>query len=800
MQNIINTQTVADSYNRGEVYFKTDLKLALASIHTRDTSDGVIEKKKTSLLGINPENYKNIKQEFDLGLEEYRMRNAVSCLSKGTVYGMKSEWVLGVRKHSHYGMNKAMVTSEGVPNPTAILKSLRELNVSMELKEARLNKLFNCSVVSSFYDNATALLIAILQQQYILEFAEKMETKTHTIVLKRSQLTVLPKEYDPDTNKLLVSIITKTDGGVGTTEYDVGHYNRYVYLSNWLRTTNESTIALNVDVWEMYNYDDGHSRSGKTYGDHFGFVNNMFIKPAQLGRLDHSTIKIKATNYVVPDTDSSMANFHFFAGFLNLTNFTNKDVNMLDKVLEGNNRSTPFLVDQDITLLKPNEEIKGYYTGNVTPIDVAVKSVDYAHLFNKVVKSHRLYEEAVAAKELLSYWICQPSSETLEAQWWTYVPRIMVYPQLGLHRAMFQCFLEGDAISLSATSMEDYTQGLEMQAASLVAKSMMYNTAWYWGEFLTRYNSRDSYDLHRKLCMPDDTSIRADIRATSMVSAVLGIGVRQTLFTGCSTFIPNSLEQHYGIRVKFGKIDISHIVDYGYTHNTNMVIFGKLVAPGGIAMITGLGGSLLDNTPYGSIFNIQPKTKKFIKGTWREAMHYKDLWARGVVCRFNGHDLDYLHPLQHGVHTIYAANDVSIATPPVPPNTDMEPQPYEIKGCFPRQCSFGSSFKDVDNCHLQFYWSRTQTYMLSGPDWRSYPAMAVTLDTVLPLRLVPIPLAATEYAATLVCTYDFNTSGFHVGLERAGAIPLPTTGPSALLDTSETIGENSDAPQPVDGT
>nr|ATO91010.1 putative capsid protein [Puccinia striiformis totivirus 3] len=793
----LNKASAPTTITDGMVWFKTDLKLNLIAVGDKVNIDRDVQQKKTLHTESEQKQLPEVLSTADSDklFAEYRMRNATPCVSKGTIYGIASEWDLMVYSHSYYGMNKAVLDSNGSPNPAAVIKHLREINTSIDLKEPRLNKLFNYAVAEDFYDNATSLLVTLLVKYYTLEFDSRQNVSDHTKVLSREQVTAITTApVDQQASKFANALRTGLDG-VGVGAHEVALETKVPELRQWLADSQDNEYRLKLKVWSMYGYDDGHSTSGSHFGDHFGFVNGKFMRPYKFDWLQHNAEHIHPEKPGLADSDALIEALGAWKGHLNLTNMTEDEVMIIDWALKGNKRRTPFLIDQDIDLGVRGETIRAVYTGRLGGMNKKITAKMIMSIYNKMVKSHRWYEESLAAKNLLKYWVCQPATETVESHWWTYVPRKMVLPALGLKRAIFQCFLDGEAVSLTATALDDYKDATSTMHSDMLAPSMLSNTAWYWGEFMARNNAMDVYDLHRRLLQDDDTSIRADLRADAMMSAILGTGVRKALFPGTCTYIPFGLSNHFGIHVRFGTVNLTEVREYGYENNRNHLIVHKLVAPSGVAMITGLPGTLQNSTPYGTVFSTNPMVKKYDNGNWRDAMNVNDVWAHGTVARWNGYDLEYNHPKHNGRHTIYAANDVKVAMPPVPPTEDSNPESYLLRGVFTRKYGFGSSFQWVMDRCLTFRWARTQTYMLDSPEWRSPPAYVHDIPALLGIRMTSSPLSASEYVNAMICKFEPQTGGFHIDWAQVGVVLPQTRGPSELLD-QEALKAGRDVERP----
>jgi len=165
-----------------------------------------------------------------------------------------------------------------------------------------------------------------------------------------------------------------------------------------------------------------------------------------------------------------------------------------------------------------------------------------------------------------------------------------------------------------------------------------------------------------------------------------------------------------------------------------------MAGPSGVALITGLGGSLMAGTPYSSVFSINPAVHQYYKGRYRKAYNYNDLWANGVVSRWQGYTVNYTHPLRNGTHRIFAANDVSIAMPPVTPATLDMPVSYQLEFIEERYNSFGSSFESLADCAVVCYWTRAETVLQTQPVWNARAASydVRNINTIRGFVQVPI--------------------------------------------------------------
>jgi len=80
-------------------------------------------------------------------------------------------------------------------------------------------------------------------------------------------------------------------------------------------------------------------------------VNGLFKIPADLFKTTTSDeLILTPVNRLVPDNDVELADLNRYHGVMNLDGFTMKEVAILNKMMNGNLRNTPFLIDQDVDL------------------------------------------------------------------------------------------------------------------------------------------------------------------------------------------------------------------------------------------------------------------------------------------------------------------------------------------------------------------------------------------------------------------------------------------------------------------
>nr|QED42973.1 putative CP [Phakopsora totivirus A] len=449
-------------------------------------------------------------------------------------------------------------------------------------------------------------------------------------------------------------------------------------------------------------------------------------------------------------------------------------------MLCGNRRLTPFLIDQDIDLRTGRCMVRAFnappFTGGRQPYTIK----DLRGTYNKLVRNHRLHEESKQATLLLRYWVAQPATETVESHWWTHCDRSLRLPRLGMARANLPELMAGDGVCISddASTMLSTLVG---PGRCNIFYSLFLNTSWYWGEFMSIYNTTNTHDLIKKINNYDPALLDETIRADALVSAVVGKRVLRCTFRDCYTYMDFGLESQFDKFIPFGKLNLPHLEDYGYKTNNDQVTFEKLVAPSCVTLILGLNGSLLEGTPYSASFNINPVVPVDDFGVFREGLNYQDLWGYGVLARWNGHDVYYKHPRTNSKHKIYAANDISIAVPPVPPYGVRRAESYQLAGISYRDMSWGGNFDWALQQGLCCWWERKQVCLLDAPKWGA--AKAPYTESRMKLEpILKIDTALVEnYMGAILSRYDVHLSDFQVSLTRPGVAVPGDQNPSSLL-------------------
>nr|WMV64389.1 putative capsid protein [Uromyces fabae virus] len=794
IRDFINPFVKIKTFGDGLVMTKTKLRLGLASLSPAQRTDQDIDqvkKEATQVSGNDKFGAINASDFEDKIGDQYVIRKATDCVTLGTIYGKAQRFVLDLVQHSVSGLNVNCITTDGLPSVSAILKRLREIAVNTDIKEQRNSRFFNSVMTNGFYDNATSLIVVIQLRIALLGmFVRNKRHKRNIYINVNTAEQIVNINDDSQALKALVDAIKSGRAGVGTSVND-----RYLYvvlenLRMWTRSLPDKYVMspagvqvpnpdyvhakfqFEAEVWKMYEYNDGHSTSGNSFGNHLDFVNNAYLIPQWLFTVETAhLLSLAHLDHEVPKTDLAIDQLGKKTGYLNLAGFSNDEVAALAWCLKGNTRSTPFLIDQTIHFGLEDNEIVAYHARS--PIEKTYNITErlLQSMLNKFVNNHRVYEDALSASRALRYWLVQPGTETVESHWWTTLDRELHLPKLGLKRASLPMLLESDGVSVTADALSHYKDMAKDNDGKLI-ESLFANTCWYWGEYLLLFNAKNCSELIKRLHYTQTPDITPFHRADAIFSAMIGRAIPKPLTRDVSTLITGGTESQIKNRVKFGTIQIQHIEEYKYEVENQDIIFDNIVVPGGLALVTGLGGSLIRSTPYASHFTTNNSVVKQEYGVTRKALNYNDLWALGVISRWNGYDLNYIHPARSGRHTIYAANDVSVAVPPVAPLNLPYPKSYVVTSYDMRARVFGFTPETLHQYSVTAYWSRQQTNVQQGPDYKELPCGHHDINPGM-VRMLKLEQHKFEnYVAAVVGEYDINQSDFRLDLIEAG-VPMP---------------------------
>nr|QED43025.1 putative CP [Uromyces totivirus A] len=817
LQDIINTKVAFSSFGKGLVMFKTRLFLNIANM-TKGTIDTVdIQKNKKENLAVdaktNPVAHLAADITQALG-EQYEPRRSTFCQSVGTIYGMAQKWATGFTRQSITGMNQAYLDEDGKPNATAILKRLREIAPDTELKEQRLNLLLNKTFVTDFYDNATTLLVLLVKEYYLAKFFQKTEKTPFVFVVTAAKYHDIYSLRDDAKIARFVDLIRKDPNGAGTSIYDLNHSAVLEKLDAWYRTAppktisgpgntslpnpeyQEFTYSVDYHVWEMYSYDDGHSQSGRHFGDHFDFVNNKFIVPTRRFTMDNGEEQIitELTNYM-PMNEQEIKHYSRFRGFLNLTGLSSKERTFLNFVLNSPERQTPFLVDQKIELGLSMGDVAAYQCPPPSEGMFDVSPEFISRLIAKLVSLHRWHEDALSAFRALRYWVAQPATETVESHWWTHVNRKLVLPRLGLRRAIFGFMLDGEGVSLTHDGHKMYQQMFANNDA-LIVESLMANTCWYWGEYLLIHNAPNLQVILERQSLDTDSVLRPTERADAMYGAMIGRAVPTSQYEEQVTYILGGLTEMRTKYVPFGNLNFDGEADYGYKldQERKKIILNTLVAPSCVALITGLNGQLLQNTPYASVFSVNSAVRKVYNQRRKYGLNYNDMWAFGVVNGGKGMILS--------TFTLYVVGLIRYTRPTVyqwlchqSPFTLHEASSYTLERVEPRDHQFGTSHEQLLSYNVVYSWSRLEVRAQIAPNWGAEHSGTEDAETMLLKYYKTSTYENKTYKTHLIADYDYKLADFRVD-RTVLAVPLPSR--SGILQLPELTDMADPTPDPPD--
>ncbi|QGX74229.1 putative capsid protein [Cronartium ribicola totivirus 2] len=799
---LINYNASPLSIVNGEVWTRTDLRLKVLNVEAGKILPSDIQQNKKPI------------SQLPSGTGEVRphdMRHTSHCISKGTVYGKPCTWSTDVTHNSLAGINKTCLTTDGTISFNAVAKYLREVANNIDAREQRLNLYYDTVYSMGYYDNFTALLLNIQAKIILYDIVAKMNT--HTVKTEVDLVTAYNlANASGDARSLIVfKLLTTGSSAAGIARYDpmisriseqiLSWYDQlddtYTQSSDIVNANNDKVgkLILSYEVWAMYTYDDGHSKSGDHFGDHFGFIQGRYIKSTALFTTRGATnINLIPTKGVVPETDEAIVALREYQGTLNLVGFSSKEVCILHHMMAGNKRPTPFLIDQDLDLGCKKKNFRVFNSPEITLQKTELNAEDLLSLLNKLIKNHRLHEENKQAAVLLKYWVAQPGTETLESHFWTHLPRYLSLPRFSAQRAGLPMLLSGDGVCISVDAIK-YASNLSQVMRSMLFYSMFVNTCRQWGEYLATFNAVNTDKLMRQMRHSTAEELDEMTRMDSLLSAITGKQVLQCAFRDCGTRLDGPLSSHTQIHVPIGQISIPQMTEYGYVLHGTRLTFGKLVTPGAVALVTGLNGSLIASTPYSAQFSINPMVTIHENGEAMEGMNYNDLWAYGVLARWNGHDLHYYHPYRDGQHKIYAANDVSIAVPPVPLINARRTESYKLGGITRRTNSWGSNMLWAVEGGISLMWERIRSDILIRPEWGAPRALtSVQISSIAREMRIDLSVAET-YLGTVSTRYLIEQSDFQVDYTSA-AVAMPGELNKSDLLTVEEEGE----PPPLDAS
>nr|QIP68079.1 coat protein [Erysiphales associated totivirus 19] len=716
------------------------------------------------------------------------MRDVVKSLAQFTIWGKQGTVAMDVRHHSFAGMNKEMLTSTGELSFLALSKAFKEFNSDLDIKEARVNYYIEKFAESGFYDNMTPLFVSLYQKRYRLDIADKLEVidKIFTLgpdvvrKMKGQNKSIVFKElYNHVVGNKLANMSNNLLDNDQAVSRLMGALKRLESVEKTDTNTKEKTKSTGqqeIDVvlpcWEMYDYNDGHNVSGKSFGDVVGFINNLYVVPEGVNRFVMAAdVALKSTRSRFPKEDTMIDNLAKKDGFLDCAGMTQREISILEWAIAGNTRITPMLVDQTFSMVQAGSRVIMYNTSHeVAEIEnISVAEID--RTIRKLVINHNTYQEHYNALVLLKDWVAQPATETLESHWWLTLDRTLSLPVLGLKRAAFPQLMRGEPVCITSLAIENFADVFDKKETLYVVSGVL-NTAYQWAEYLLRYNAVDTSQLLRlkRYAGQDDLTVKD--RTIMLQSAILGVAIPVSNYFGASTYLSVDIEEQYKNVVRFGKIDVEHLSDYGYTQQGSSLTMNTVVTPGATMVIVGLNSSLLKNTPLESNFVIPPTYEYTFDGRVRRSAYFKDVWAMGVLARWNGYDMKYLTPGTYNTHSMFAANNVSIAMPPVMPINLRATERYVVLGTYERKNSWGDDFEWSRGMHTHFNWNRIYNELLDGNDYHARPIYKQSIGGITPRRLRYVQLEDVEVITAMVSTFSVSERHF-LGERIIAGVTLP---------------------------
>nr|QIP68051.1 coat protein [Erysiphales associated totivirus 4] len=735
------------------------------------------------------------------------MRDVVKSLASFTVLGRAGTFSPTVRHHSYSGMNKEMLNSSGDLSFSAITKEFKEFNADLDVKESRVNHYVERFSDGGFYDNMTPLILSLYVKKYKLDIADKFTTIdkvfqfgadiTNSMVGKdmKGVFAIMYKHISDNKLAGMSSDMTDYEQIIKTIMREVKmKYATSAAGDNKDKNVNRDSqlmIKVTIPCWEMYDYDDGHNVSGKSFGEVVGFISNLFLVPQGVRRYIQKEVNmLKGTKNLFPRENSMINNLASKDGFIDCASMSQREISILEWALEGNERSTPFLVDQTFRIISSGSHVVMYNNSHeVSEINnITTKEID--NTIKKLVLNHRTYQEHYNALVLLKDWVAQPATETLESHWWLSLKRTLIMPELGLKRAVFPQLMKGEAVCITSAASETFTETFDKGTTLYVASALL-NTAYQWGEYLIRINAISTKQLLQLRRNHGTDEIHPTERTTMLQSAILGTAIAVCNYTRASTILTDDLDSQFSNVVKFGKIELDYLEDYGYTITGSAVIANAIVTPGATMMILGLASSLLKNTPLESKFTINPLHEMTYEGRSRRAAFFKDLWAMGVVARWNGYDLKYLTPVTFNKHRMFAANNVSVAMPPVLPKAVRVTDKYLVLGTYERDNSWGDDFEWARASYTSFNWNRLQVDLLEGNKYNSRPIYSESIGGVTPRKLQFVELDNIEVVTAVLSDFSVVNRSFLCERIIAGVPLPPEVEASRLLEVQEEEGNSA---------
>jgi hypothetical protein len=784
-----------DSFGDGLIMTQTMLHLELLDVEKTKINNEKIQKNKKININENFKNKKNKEAIVSITGEDYADRKMTKTVAIGTIYGRKQDVKIDLVQNSFTGINPMMLTTEGMVNPPAVIKKLKEIVPSVDLREQRLNRLFNAVITRDFYENYSALGFKMEQVLNLLEMYDKNSRYTQTTDYSADVLRDVILTTDDD---LAYQTMVRLAASNGNRISYQGYHPALMDIVDEIRSefkeldvTGQAIYSKRVTerVWHMFDYDDGHSQSTDISGERFGFVGNcMAINMSYFDITPDLPRKIVLGSAEFPTTDATLDALNSRRYYINCAGMNSQEVAVLNWLFNDQERQSPFLVDQPFSLGIDDGEIYALHCVDYTTVSCTVTRDLLVSVYRKFMTNHRCYEDFLAAHRMISWWVAQPGPETIESYLWLDVCRTQNLPRLGMRRAYFSFLTEGEAVSLTNTAISLYRE-MGTMLNNTIFESFTLNTLWYWGEFFLIHNKTNVEAMLKTLHGCSFIDMDVYDRATAIASAVLGRAIPVSGFDRTGVFVTQGLEEIFTQPIPIGSVRIDHIADWGYEFANESVTFHNLTTPGGTTLIVGLAGELIRTTPYSSLFTTDSAMKYYTRGIIRKALSYNDLWAIGVVSRWQGYDLTYQPETINHDHTIFAANNVMVAMPPLGIGRMDEAEIFKFRVVNERDHVFGSMYPPGLDVSATYAWKRLKAVPLARPNYKAPPATQVGNVHLNIRTFKPATELVANFRAYVTGNYDIESADFRVGVIRAGVSLQGPNDPSLVVESETPINQ-----------
>nr|QIP68071.1 coat protein [Erysiphales associated totivirus 15] len=807
-KNFLNISSFETKIEEGQFEIYTQLALQINNLEKGENTKYTKQNNKPMPKDVSKHSTDCASKYREITSDILEERGIFRSTAKFTIFGPTSHMVVAGKQNSPSGISPRYLNEKGLINDRMLQNTLFEVCPQVEVVKARMIRMINNWAMCGMYDNATALIFKFLQLYEKLRLDGMTTTQTVPVRITMQMVanadnydTVIAVLIDYLTEHNIMGVIDKKEPAL---------YEYADQILAWKRTVvrpaaddkgyvnpaaiekyNAQGTIIHIQAYKCYSYDDGHNKSGKTFFKEGGFINGLTLRPTGMNEYEPDVQDVQYETVKVWGMleEKAIDRMLKARAYINVDNFSTTEVAILLKVLNKNTRNTPFLIDQTIEIVKPNDRVYLMTNHNHDITSTVFDAKDVLHTLHKLITNHNLYEDARAAYQAALFWTAQPSTETMEAQWWVTMPRMLNLPSFGLSRGAFPCLVNTDGVQITEAALKE-TQMMCSGTNKIMLYSGVMNALWYWGEYMSIHNTRNEIKKEKLFEFGNCNLLRSHERAIAMVSAMTGLAVPTPVHSNVYTVFSTNNVENYRRVVNFGTIDKTIVDKYGYTTQTDKMVLNTLCAPGATSIVTGLAGELVQGTPYANHFNIEPLQYEITKrGKITRRTNYFNLWAINVVSRWNGYDVSYRPTGAKFDLVSHAANNVSLAVPPMSlVNTDFE-YDYEVGSIVQRTHVFGTNILSTVPLHVSYTWVRgsTSTNRTFGFEIYDSDLEEQTYD-VTPTYMIQ-EKGETAKTVALLAKYDYVNSVFQVSQVRI-AQPMPTTTDRlALYDIDETQEE-----------